>query len=53
MISFWRKIRNELDYSPYPEIEGSLKDLLLKSIRNTENFLNICTEYLQNRGVDL
>ena len=46
-----RDIRNEADYSPYPEID--LAAASREMIASAEGFLRRCKEYLIERGVDI
>ena len=49
----WRDIRNEIDYSPYPNLQHSLKDLAIEAISFTVSCLNEIENYIKKRGVEL
>lgn len=50
---FWRSMRNQVDYYPYPQLTSSLEQLSENSISDAEDFLKVCINYLKNRGVTL
>ena len=52
-LDFWRNTRNEVDYSPYPALDSSLKDLVLKAISSAASCLDEIDNYLSKRGVKL
>jgi len=45
----WRKRRNQVDYSPYPE--GNLHALVQQILLEAQDFLDICAHFLRGRGV--
>jgi uncharacterized protein (UPF0332 family) len=45
----WRKRRNQVDYSPYPE--GDLHALAQQIFSEAQAFLELCTNFLRGRGV--
>lgn len=44
----WRKKRDEVDYSPYPR--GALDVMAAEALREAEDFLNLCGQFLIERG---
>jgi len=52
-LNFWRITRNEVDYSPYPVLDGSLKELASKAICSATSCLSEIENYLKKRGVQL
>ena len=52
-LDFWRAVRNEVDYSPYPALEHPLKELALKAISSATSCLSEVENYLAKRGVKL
>jgi len=52
-LDFWRGLRNEVDYSPYPALEHPLEELALKAISSTTSCLSEIEIYLSRRGVKL
>ncbi len=52
-LTFWRDTRNELDYSPYPVLDGPLNELALKAINSATSFLSEIENFLKKRGVKL
>ena len=52
-ITFWRRVRNEVDYSPYPKLDRPLAELLKQSILETGYFIDKMVDYLRKRGVRL
>jgi len=52
-LDFWRVVRNEVDYSPYPALEHPLKELALKAISSATSCLSEVENYLAKRGVKL
>ncbi|MBM3240628.1 hypothetical protein FJZ31_30460 [Candidatus Poribacteria bacterium] len=52
-LDFWRVIRNEVDYSPYPTLDLPLKELALKAISSATSCLAGIENYLSKRGVKL
>ena len=50
---YWRKSRNEVDYSAYPRLDGSLEELSRQSIIEVKNFIKEAENYLNKRGVKL
>jgi len=45
----WRKLRNQVDYSPYPE--GNLHALAQQILLEAQAFLDLCVHFLRGRGV--
>lgn len=45
----WRKRRNQVDYSPYPE--GNLHALAQQILSEAQTFLELCAHFLRGRGV--
>lgn len=52
-ITFWRKVRNEVDYSPYPKLDRPLAKLSKESILETGYFIDKVIDYLRKRGIQL
>jgi hypothetical protein len=52
-LDFWRGLRNEVDYSPYPALEHPLEELALKVISSATSCLSEIEIYLSKRGVKL
>ena len=52
-LDFWRAVRNEVDYSPYPALEHPLKELALKAISSAISCLSEMENYLAKRGVKI
>ncbi|MBI1924090.1 hypothetical protein HYR99_07545 [Candidatus Poribacteria bacterium] len=52
-LDFWRKTRNEVDYSPYPVFSSPLKDLASKAIDSATSCLSEIENFLKKRGVKL
>jgi hypothetical protein len=52
-LDFWRDMRNEVDYSPYPALDSPLKELALKVISSATSCLTEIENYLSKRGVKL
>jgi uncharacterized protein (UPF0332 family) len=52
-LNFWRITRNEVDYSPYPALDGSIKELASKAINSATSCLSEIENYLKKRGVIL
>lgn len=52
-LDFWRDIRNEIDYSPYPALTSPLKELALDAISSATSCLSEIENYLKKRGVKL
>ena len=52
-LDFWRVMRNEVDYSPYPTLDIPLKELALKAISSAASCLAEVENYLSKRGVKL
>jgi CMP-2-keto-3-deoxyoctulosonic acid synthetase len=52
-LDFWRAVRNEVDYSPYPALEHPLKELALKAISSATFCLAEVENYLAKRGVKI
>ena len=52
-LDFWRDMRNEVDYSPYPALEYPLKELALEAISSAISCLAEIENYLKKRGVKL
>ena len=52
-LDFWRAVRNEVDYSPYPALEYPLEELALKAISSATSFLSEVKDYLARRGVKI
>jgi uncharacterized protein (UPF0332 family) len=52
-LSFWRDMRNEVDYSPYPLLNNPLKELALNAISSATSCLAEIENYLRKRGVHL
>ena len=52
-LDFWRVVRNEVDYSPYPVLNLPLKELALKAISSATSCLAEIENYLSERGVKL
>ena len=48
-INEWRDKRNEVDYSPYPT--GNLQTIAQQGLEEAEDFLSLCAQFLQTRGV--
>ena len=53
LLDFWRGIRNEVDYSPYPALSNTLKKLALDAISSAKSCLSEIENYLNKRGVKL
>ena len=49
----YRRIRNEVDYSPYPEIYDSLNFVALEVLRETEVSIKLILQYFEERGVSI
>ena len=49
----YRSIRNEVDYSPYPEIDGSLDAVALKILRETESYIKLILQFFEERGITI
>jgi hypothetical protein len=52
-LNFWRNTRNEVDYSPYPKLDRSLKELALNAVSSATSCLSDIENYLKRRGVRL
>ena len=52
-LDFWRDMRNEVDYSPYPTLDRPLKESALKAISSAKSCLAEIEDYLSKRGVKL
>jgi hypothetical protein len=52
-LSFWRDMRNEVDYSPYPDLDSSLKELALQAISAATSCFSEIANYLAKRGVQI
>jgi hypothetical protein len=52
-LDFWRDMRNEVDYSPYPALDYPLKESALKAISSAKSCLTEIETYLRRRGVKL
>ena len=52
-ITFWRRARNQVDYSPYPKLGRPLAELSKQSILETVHFIDKVVDYLRKRGVQL
>ena len=52
-ITFWRRVRNEVDYAPYPRLDKPLAELSKQSILETGYFIDKMVDYLRKRGVQL
>ena len=52
-LDFWRAVRNEVDYSPYPALEDTLKESALKAISSATSCLAEIENYLSKRGIKL
>ncbi len=52
-LDFWRGVRNEVDYSPYPVLDSPLRELALKAISSATSCLSEIENYLRKRGVRL
>lgn len=52
-LDFWRDMRNEVDYSPYPTLDLPLKESALKAISSAKSCLAEIEDYLSKRGVKL
>ncbi|MFQ6121344.1 MAG: hypothetical protein ACE5KE_15820 [Methanosarcinales archaeon] len=53
LLTHWRELRNEFDYSPYPKIDMPLNEIVEQSIIDTEKLITESVEYIKNRGVKL
>jgi uncharacterized protein (UPF0332 family) len=47
----YRRIRNEADYSPYPEIDGSLDAVALQILQETEASIRLISQCFRERGI--
>jgi uncharacterized protein (UPF0332 family) len=47
----YRRIRNEVDYSPYPEINDSLDAVALQIIQETEESIKLILQCFKERGI--
>jgi len=47
-LNYWRKKRNEVDYSPYPD--KPLDTEAENAISNATDFLDVCKQFLKERG---
>jgi len=52
-LDFWRVVRNEVDYSPYPLLNIPLKELALNAISSATSCLAEIENYLRKRGVKI
>lgn len=52
-LDFWRSVRNEVDYSPFPAFEHPLEELALKAISSATSLLSEVKDYLAKRGVKI
>jgi hypothetical protein len=52
-VDLWRRVRNEIDYSPYPNLDSPLKDVASKAIDAATSCLSEIEELLKKRGVKL
>ena len=52
-LNFWRDMRNEVDYSPYPVLDSSLKELALQAISAATSCLSEIANYLAKRGIQI
>jgi len=46
-----RRIRNEVDYSPYPEIDDSLNAVTLQILQETEESIKLILQCFKERGI--
>jgi uncharacterized protein (UPF0332 family) len=53
LLGFWRDMRNEVDYSPYPVFDSSLKELALQAISAATSCLSEIANYFAKRGVQI
>lgn len=42
-----------MDYSPYPALEGDLRELALRAISEATSYLSEIEGYLRGRGVEV
>jgi uncharacterized protein (UPF0332 family) len=47
----YRWIRNEVDYSPYPEIDGPLDTVALQILQETEESIKLILQCFNERGI--
>ena len=52
-LDFWRDMRNEVDYSPYPVLNKPLQELALDAVSSAESCLSEVENYLSKRSVKL
>jgi hypothetical protein len=53
-LNEWRRLRNEVDYSPYPNLGSeTLEKCAQRSLTTATDFLKQCRTYLQGRGMTI
>lgn len=48
----WRGIRNEVEYSPYPQIENAVTKTASQMLRSTRTLSKLLEGYFKERGID-